>query len=288
MALVYLNGEFLPPDQARVPVMDRAFLFGDAVYEVLPAFAGKLFAVDEHLQRLERSLAEVRMPNPLSRPQWRAVFERLVQEAGGGHLSVYLQVTRGVAPTRDHPFPADAVPTVFAMANPVKATLLSVDDLKPISAVLCEDIRWHRCDIKSTALLANVLLKQQAADAGAYEAILVRDGHALEGAASNLFVVLDGVVRTAPNSPLILGGITRNVLLQAIPEAGLACREEAVTTFELARASEIWLTSSTREIMPVTQLDGRAVGDGCIGPVCRRVAEAYLARKHAFMRGAQA
>ena len=285
MGTVYLNGEFMPMHEARISVMDRAFLFGDAVYEVLPVFAGKLFAVDEHLQRLERSLAEVRMTNPLSRDAWRAVFERLVNEAGGGHLSVYLQVSRGVAPARDHPFPSDAVPTVFAMANPIKTTLMSIDDLKPITAVLCEDTRWHRCDIKSTALLANVLLKQQAADAGAYEAILVRDDHAMEGAASNLFVVLDGVVRTAPSSPLILGGITRNVLLQIAPAAGIVCREEAVTTFELARASEIWMTSSTREIMPVTELDGKPVGDGQIGAVCRRVAEAYLAHKHAFMQG---
>ncbi|TNF35880.1 MAG: D-amino acid aminotransferase [Gammaproteobacteria bacterium] len=287
MGMVYLNGEFMPLEQARVPVMDRAFLFGDAVYEVLPVFAGKIFAVDEHLVRLERSLAEVRMANPLSRDDWKMVFARLVREAGGGHLSVYLQVSRGVAPTRDHPFPNEAVPTVFVMANPVKTTLMGIDDLKPINAVLCEDTRWHRCDIKSTALLANVLLKQQAADANAYEAILVRDGHAIEGAASNLFVVLDGVMRTAPNSPLILGGITRNVLLKLAAEAGIACREEAVTTFELARASEIWMTSSTREIMPVTQLDGKAVGDGRIGPVCRQLADVYLAQKHAFMAGQQ-
>ena len=285
MGAVYLNGEFMPMEEARIPVMDRAFLFGDAVYEVLPVFGGKLFAVDEHLVRLERSLAEIRLANPLSREQWQAVFDRLVAEAGGGHLSVYLQVSRGVAPARDHPFPADAVPTVFAMANPVKTTLLSIDDLRPINAVLCEDTRWHRCDIKSTSLLANVLLKQQAADASAYEAILVRDDHAMEGAASNLFVVLDGVVRTAPSSPLILGGITRNVLLSIAPAVGVACREEAVTTFELARASEIWMTSSTREIMPVTQLDGKPVGDGQIGPVCRKMAEAYLVHKHAFMQG---
>lgn len=285
MGLVYLNGEYLPAEEARVPVMDRAYLFGDAIYEVVPAFNGRLFAVDEHFDRLDRSLAEVRMKNPLSRAEWTAIFARLLEANGGGHMGVYLQVSRGVAPLRDHVFSPDIAPSVFVMANPVKTTLMSVDDLKPISAILCEDIRWHRCDIKATALLANVLLKQQAMDAGAYEAILVRDGHALEGAASNLFVVLDGVVRTAPNGPEILGGITRNVLLDIAPAAGLACREEAVTTFELARASEIWMTSSTREIMPVTVLDGKPVGDGDIGPVCRRMAEAYLRRKHAFMAG---
>lgn len=286
MATVYLNGEFLPQAEARVSVLDRGWLFADAIYEVIPAFAGRLFRFDDHYQRLQRSLDAVRLANPLSRDGWQAVLQRLIHANGGGHQSLYLQISRGAADHRHHVIPQGLTPTVFAMATPLAQTLSRVEDLRPVMAITCDDIRWKRCDIKATALLANVLLKQQALDAGVQEAILVRDGFAIEGAASNLFAVVDGVLRTAPNGPDILGGITRSVLLEEAGRLGIDCHTVPVTVKELQRAEEIWLTGSISEILPVTQLNGEQVGDGKVGRVCRRLTEAYLAVKQAFMQAA--
>jgi D-alanine transaminase len=282
----YLNGSFLPIEEARVPVLDRGFLFGDGVYEVIPVYAGRLFRLDEHLQRLERSLAEVRIANPHDRAGWTALLERLVAANGGGDLAVYLQITRGVA-KRDHAFPAAVHPTVFCMANPI--TPMSAEQLaRGVSAVTRRDLRWGRCDIKAITLLANVLMRQEAAEEGAIEAILVRDGLATEGAASNLFVVRDGVIVTPPKGPRILPGITRDLVVELASGAGLPLREAEIPETVLRTAEEVWLTSSTKEVVPVTRLDGTAVGAGVPGPVWERVQDLYRQYKGGLANAASA
>ncbi len=278
--IVYLNGEYLPADEARVPVLDRGFIFGDGVYEVIPAYNGKLFRLDEHLQRLENSLQATRIPGPFDREEWRAILEALVQKNGGGDQSVYLQVTRGIA-AREHGFPEKVKPTVFIMCNPLQA----VDDRireAGVCAITLEDSRWKHCDIKAITLLPNILLRQQAVDAGCTEAILVRDGLVTEGAASNVFMVRDGQIRTPPKSRQLLPGITRDLVVELARQHGLDCREQDIPVATLAEADEIWLTSSTKEILPVTQLDGRPVGDGRPGPVWARMFAIYQDYKQAL------
>jgi len=280
---VYLNGEFLAPDAAHVSAFDRGFIFGDGVYEVIPVFGGRLFRLPHHLARLERSLAAIRLPNPLSSAQWEQVFTRLVRENGAGDQSVYLQVTRGAAP-RDHAFPADVRPTVFAYAQtlsyPTPAAVAA-----GVSAVTTEDIRWRRCDIKAIALLANALLRQQAIERGAAEAILIRDGFVTEGAASNVFVVERGRVLTPPNGPFLLPGVTRDLVLELAQAHGIACAEEPVAESTLRAADEVWMTSSAREVFPITRLDDRPVGDGKPGPMHARMLALYKEYKRAFIAG---
>jgi D-alanine transaminase len=277
-SVVYLNGGFRPAAQACIPVTDRGFLFGDGVYEVIPVYGGRLFRLDPHLDRLDRSLAAIRLPNPLERGQWRAMLEELVTRNGAGDLSVYLQVTRGAPATRDHAFPADVPATVLAMASPLKPLAASVLDTG-IEAVTLDDIRWQACHIKAITLLANVLLRQQAIDQGGQEAILIRDGNAVEGAASNLFVVKGRALQTPPTGPWLLGGITRELILELAPRAGVTPAEVPIPAGELAAADEIWLTSSTREILPVTRLDGEPVGDGLPGAVWQRMFALYQESK---------
>lgn len=274
---VYLNGRFVPREEACVPVLDRGFLFGDGVYEVIPVYTGHLFRLDAHLRRLDRSLAAVRIENPHDHAGWGGLLDTLVSRNGGGDLAVYLQVTRGVAP-RDHAFPADARPTVFAMANPL-AGLAEPVRREGAAAVSRPDYRWGRCDIKAITLLPNVLLRQEAVDAGAMETILLRDGHAVEGAASNLFAVFHGQLHTPPNGPSILPGITREVVWELAGEIGLDRIEAPIPETALREADEIILTSSTKELVPVTRLDGTAVGSGRPGPVYRRLHEAFQALK---------
>lgn len=273
-AVVYLNGHFLPADEARISVLDRGFLLGDGVYEVIPVYGRRPFRLQQHLQRLQHSLDQTRIPNPLGEAQWVEVIEQLIEANHGEDQSIYLQLTRGVADKRDHAFPAAVHPTVFLMStalHPPPSEWLE----RGIAAVTRADIRWQRCDIKAITLLANVLLRQEALDAGAAEAILVRDGEATEGAASNLFIVRDGVLITPPNGPQLLPGITRDLVLELADAHNIPCQETAIAVPQLAVAEEIWLTSSTREIMPVVQLDGAAVGDGRPGPLWRRMREHY-------------
>jgi D-alanine transaminase len=261
MRTCYLNGDYLDLAGARVPVLDRGFIFGDGVYEVIPAPGGRLFGFDEHMVRLERSLKAVEIAPPLAPAQWRACIAELIARNGGGDLSVYLQVTRGVA-ERDHAFPADAKPTVFVMCKPLPAER----GLIRVSAITLPDNRWGRCDIKSTSLLANVLLRNAAVRRGCYEALLVRDGYLTEGAASNVFVVHGERVRTPPLGAELLAGVTRALLIKALQAAGQQVEESAVAADELASADEIWLTSSSREVVCVATLDGAAIGDGAQYP----------------------
>ncbi|NIR60988.1 MAG: D-amino acid aminotransferase [Gammaproteobacteria bacterium] len=283
-SLAYLDGTFLPLAEACVPALDRGFLFGDAVYEVIPAYGGRLFRLEEHLARLGHSLDETRIPQPLTREAWQEVLSTLVARNGGGDLSVYLQVTRGVTPRRDHAFGPELTPTVFAMTSALEPPPAGARE-QGVAAVTCDDIRWRRCDIKATTLLANVLLRQQAVDAQAQEAILVRDGQAVEGAASNLFIVRAGVLATPPKGPALLPGITRDLLLELAEAEGMPFEERAIPAATLAEAEEIWLTSSTKEILPVTRLDGRIVGTGRPGPAWRRMFAWFQNYKARLRRG---
>jgi D-alanine transaminase len=280
MSTVYLNGEFLAASKACISPLDRGFIFGDGIYEVIPVYNGHLFRLEEHLCRLDNSLGSVAIPNTLSHADWQALLEELVSRNGGGDQSVYLQVTRGVAP-RDHAFPEGITPTVFVMSNPLKAVADEVYR-HGVSAITLDDIRWKYCHIKATALLPNILLRQQALDAGAVEAILIRDNEITEGAASNLFIVRDGTVVTPPKGALLLPGITRDLILELAREHGIPCQEAAISVAALHAADEIWLSSSTKEILPVTQLDGHAVGNGEPGELWRRMIGIYQDYKHQY------
>jgi D-alanine transaminase len=280
---VYFNGNFMPLADARVPVLDRGLLFGDGVYEVIPAYGGHLFRLDQHLERLNQNLAAIRMAPPLSKDQWRPVLTRLL-DGRTQDASVYLQITRGSDNRRSLAIPSGIQPSLFAMVMPlpeVSAELLA----SGVGAITLNDIRWGRCNIKATTLLANVLLKQEAVEAGAAEAILIRDGLAIEGTASNLFVVRQGRILTPPKGPLLLPGITRDLVLEIAQSAGLEYAETQIAASELGQADEIWITSSTIEIMPVTRLDGQAVGTGRPGPAWVDMNARYLACKERLRQG---
>ena len=280
MSIAYFNGDYLPLDQVRISPLDRGFLFGDSVYEVIPSYAGEFFMLPAHLERLDRSLAAIRILSPFDAGQWTALLEDLLArnaDPATPDLGVYLQVTRGVAP-RDHAFPLDARPTVLAMVSPIRPLPETVRT-EGVAAVTAEDRRWGHCDIKATTLLANVLNRQAAVEQGAVEAILLRDGQLTEGAASNVLVVLDGRLVTPPLAPSVLPGVTRSRVLDLARELGYPVEECAVSESELARAEEIWLTSSTREILPVTRLNDRVVGTGHPGPVWKALHAAYQAAK---------
>jgi len=273
MPTVYLNGKFIPAADACVSPLDRGFIFADGVYEVIPVYHGLLFRLEDHLQRLDQSLAGIRLTQPLAHAQWKEMLSNLVDKNGGGDLSVYMQITRGVAP-RDHAFPIDIPPTIFAMVTPLKP--LSPEIVQQgVTAVALEDIRWKYCNIKSIALLPNILLRQQAIENGATEAILIRDGKVTEGAASNVFIVTDNRLTTPPKGPGILPGITRDLVLELANTHGISAHEEEISLTNLQNADEIWLTSSTREIIPVTSLDGKSVKSGQPGPLWIRVSQIY-------------
>ena len=282
MAIVYLNGVFCPASEAKVSVLDRGFLLGDGVYEVIPAYAGKLFRLKEHLDRLQSSLDAIRLENPLTYEQWEEMLNKLVQENYDSNLSIYLQVTRGVA-VRDHAFPSDTSATVYAMANKIHSMPAEYYETG-VAAITVEDNRWQRCDIKAISLLANVLLRQQAVDQGVAEAILIRDGHLTEGAASNIFVVIDGEIRTPAKGQYILPGITRDLVLELAIANHMSAAEKSISEEELISADEIWLTSSTKEILPVTQLNGQPVGSGKPGKIWQKASEIYRAYKKSLMK----
>lgn len=280
MTIAYLDGEFRELEDIRISPLDRGFLFADGVYEVVPVYGGRLFRRDAHLDRLERSLAEIRLAAPLDRDGWIALLDTIVERNGGGEQAVYVQVTRGVAP-RDHAFPESVNPTVFAMTRLRRGHPATA----PLEAVTRADIRWLRCDIKSVALLPNVLMRQEAEDASASEAILVRDDLVTEGTATNVFVVDADRVRTPPKGPHILGGITRDVLLGLMRGDDIECLEEPTPESVLRAASEIWVSSSTKEVTPVVRLDGVPVGEGVPGPVWERVHGLFQDYKQRVARG---
>lgn len=284
MTTAYLNGTFLPLEDASVPVMDRGFLFGDGVYEVIPVYGGKLFRLAHHLQRLRNSLQAVHIDNPLANSDWETMLTELVSRNATPDQAVYLQVTRGVAAKRDHAFPADTRPTLFAMSTPMAASA-DIDSIAGATAITLPDIRWKLCNIKAITLLPNVMLRQQAVDAGAVEAILIKDGYAIEGAASNVFIVKNGLLITPPNGPALLPGITRDLIIELAANHAIPFREADITETELFAAGEIWLSSSTREISPVTLLDDTVISAGKPGPLWKRMITLYQEYKAALRSG---
>lgn len=280
--MVFLNGKFLPIEQAMVPVLDRGFIFGDGVYELIPVYSRVPFRMDEHLARLERSLAAVRIRNPYARDKWREIIRELVRHQPWEDQGVYFQVTRGVA-KRDHAFPADVEPTVFVMSNPLVNPPKELVE-EGVAAVSAADNRWLRCDIKSISLLGNVLARQVSADVGAAETILFRDGKLTEASASNVFVAKNGLLLSPPKSNLILPGITYDVVVEIAQMTKIPIEFRDVSEAEARVADELWVTSSSKEILAVVTLDGKPVGEGKPGPLFRKAWQAYQEFKAKVMR----
>ena len=265
----YLDGAYLPLADARVSPLDRGFLFADGVYEVIPVNRGRPFRLRAHLRRLHDSLRGIRMANPHTDAEWLGIVSRLVAEAAAPELLVYLQVTRGAEFGRNHLFPKDAAPTVFAFTSPYPQPSGELLE-RGLSAVTLEDIRWDRCDIKSVALLGNVLLRQEAADRGADEALLTRGGLLLEGSSSTVFLCVGGRLVTPPNSHQILPGTTRDAVLE-LADGWLPSEVCALEARELHSADEVWIASAGRGVLPVTRVDGAPVGDGRPGPLWKEM-----------------
>jgi D-alanine transaminase len=256
---VFLNGQLVPKDDAKISVFDRGFLFGDGVYEVIPVFGDNLFRLTEHLARLNNSLAAINIKNPYTHNEWKKICNDLMHECDfSSHKAVYIQITRGVG-VREHLYHSSMIPTVFVMCNPISANKYD----KGISAITHADIRWMRCDIKAITLLPNILLRQYAKDADeSYEAILIRDNNVTEGAASNVFAVKDNIILTPPIDGKILQGITRDLLVELMLDANMQVNEKNIPEQALFDADEIWLTGSTTGVAPVLKLNGKPVGNG--------------------------
>ena len=280
-SLCYLNGQFGPLSETRVSVLDRGFIFGDEVYEVVPVYARRLFRFDEHMARLSRSLAKLRIANPHAPGDWLALCRRLVAAQATQDQLVYIQVTRGVA-LRDHVMPEGIAPTVFMMAGPMKPPTAEQRH-RGVACVTARDFRWERGDIKSISLLGNVLARQISADVGAVETIMFRDGHLTEAAASNVWIVHEGALLGPPKSEHVLEGIRYELLRELCEEAGIAYNLCPIAEAEVAVADEILLSSATKEVLPVTLLDNEPVGHGALrgkpGPVYARLYEAYQRAK---------
>ena len=281
--MVFLNGGFVRLEDAKVSVLDRGFIFGDGVYEVVPVYSKVPFRLDEHLARLERSLSAVGIRNPHTPEQWRGFVAGLIERQSFEDQAVYFQVTRGVAP-REHAFPKDPVaPTVFMMASPlVNPPAEQVE--RGAAAVSARDNRWLRCDIKSISLIGNVLLRQLSAEAAAAETILFRDGKLTEASASNVFIVKGGVIQGPPKNALILPGITYDVVVELARAAGMPIELRDIAEAEVRAADEIFVTSSSKEVLAIVELDGRRVGDGRPGPAFRRMYRLYQDFKQKVMR----
>ena len=272
--IVYLNGLYLPVEEATIPVMDRGFLFGDGVYEVIPVFGNKLLRLDEHLQRLQNSLNRISLPNPHDNEEWAEIFSALINKNDGDDRALYLQISRGVYAKRDLTIKAGHPPTVFAMVLQVTPADIERESAG-ISVITVDDFRWNACDIKSTSLVANVMLKQQAVAAGVDDAILIKNSMLSEGTASNVFLVKNDALITPPTGHKLLPGITRDLVIEIAKNSTILVEEREVKEAELYNADEIWMTSSTREIAPVISLNGEAVGSGTAGKMWKRVMDLY-------------
>ena len=280
--MVFLNGKFVPLEEAKIPVLDRGFIFGDGVYELVPVYSRVPFRLDEHLARLERSLSETRIRNPYSRAQWREIIFRLIDEQPFEDQGIYFQVTRGVA-KRDHALPKNVQPTVFMMSNPlVNPPAEAVE--KGGSAVSAVDNRWLRCDIKSISLIGNCLLRQLSAESGGAETILFRDGKLTEASASNVFAVRQGVILSPAKGNLILPGITYDVVTELAQANSIPIQFRDVSEVEVRGADELWVSSSSKEVLAIIELDGRKIGEGRPGPLFRRMYQLYQEFKHKVMR----
>jgi D-alanine transaminase len=279
----HLNGQQQLLTEARISPLDRSFLFGDGIYEVIPVYGGQLFRPQSHFDRLARSAAAIRLTNPHSSASWQVLLQQLIDANGGGDQYVYLQLSRGAEHGRNHAPLPDIPPTVFAYCSPWPAVAASTLS-NGLACITAQDTRWARCDIKSVSLLANVLLRQLAVDANAAETILLRDGEMLEGSASTVHVVRNGTLITPPNSTRLLPGTTRSVVQELADGLAIPRRDARISEAELRSADEIWLAAATREVQPVTRLDGVPVGSGLPGPVWRRVYDAYQQLKAPAVR----
>lgn len=278
---VYLNGEFMPLSAAKLPVLDRGFLFGDGVYEVVPAYGGRLFRLDAHLARLQRSLAAIRLDNPFDDAHWHRLLAEVVARNAPADQAVYLQITRGNAGRRDHAFPAPPVaPSVFIMSSALQ-TPSQAQREAGLRTITREDFRWLRCDIKTTSLIANCLLRQEALEAGCADVILLRNGNVTEASSANVFIVRDGRLMAPPRDQRALAGVTADLVLDLARENGIPLRVRNISLAELYAADEVWLTSSVREVIAVSAIDGMPVGDGCPGPLWRRMHALYQDCKNA-------
>ncbi len=281
---VFINGQFVPKDQARISVMDRGFLYGDGVYEVIPVYNGKLFLFADHIRRLNYSLEQIHLDVDWSMPQWQQMMETLIEKNGAGNLGLYLQVTRGATDKRLHTFPEVVTPTIFAMVWPLSVPV-DVEDIRPCKVITTQDIRWKRRDIKNISLLGNVLMSQLARDANVDEAFAVNNGMVTEGASSNFFVVKNGKIMTSPGDERILGGITRKMVINLLSSQGYAVEEKELSLQELLDADEIWLTSSTKEIRPVIEVDGQPIADGEPGALWKQTVNQFLEDKKSLFYG---
>jgi len=277
MSLVYLNGEFKPIEEASISVLDRGFTFGDGVYEVIPIFNRKIFRFSEHIMRLENSLREIYMSNPLKENEWRDIFNKLIDSLELANQSIYLQITRGVS-RRDHDISIADKPTVFAMSRPLETNNFS----SGIKAITHEDIRWQLCNIKAITLLPSILLRHKAKEQEARETILIRDKYVTEGAASNVFVCTDDKILTPPRTGHVLSGITRDLIVEILMHNDLPIVEGSISESKLLSAGEIWVTSSTWEIVPVVELDDKLVGNGKPGPLWKQANKLYQGFKNDY------
>ena len=275
--IVHLNGELLPIEEAKISVLDRGFIYGDGVYELVPVYRRQPFRLPHHLARLQRSLDGIRLSNPHTVAEWTEIVETLVARQPFDDQGVYFQVTRGVA-KRDHAFPQGVAPTVFMMSNPL-ATPSAEQITRGVAVVTAEDNRWHRCDLKTISLVGNVLMRQLAADAGAIETVMFRDGFLTEASASNVLVVIDGTIVAPPKDNLILPGVTYDAAVEFALEAGLPFVSRPVARAEAFAAAEMWLTSSTKEVLAVTTVDGKPFAGGAPGPAFHRMHALYQQHK---------
>ena len=280
--MIYLNGSFIPIEDARISVLDRGFIFGDGVYEVIPVYSYMPFRLAEHLCRLQKSLDGIQLKNPHTNIEWKELLEQIIASNDGEDQSIYLHITRGVAP-RNHAFPKEVVPTIFIMSSPLEAASKELI-VTGVSAITANDNRWSRCDIKAISLLPNVLLRQMASDSDAIETLLLRDGFLSEGSASNIFIVKNKILLVPPKSNLMLPGITYDVVLELAVKYQIPYEIREVSENDLRFSDEILLTSSTKEIMPITLLDGKKVGSGKPGEVFAQLYQHYQNFKISIMR----
>lgn len=278
LSVCYLNGRQMPVEEARISPFDRGFLYADGAYELMPVYGGRPFRFEAHRERMTRSLGEILMRDPHTPQEWHAILGDLIAANGGGDQYIYWQVTRGAENGRNHAPLPDIPRTVFAFCAPLPVTSRDVLE-RGVTCITTNDTRWTRCDIKSVSLLANVLLRQLSIDANAAETILLRDGDMMEASSSAVHVVIGGEIRTPPRSKRILPGTTRGVMEEMANRAGIPFRSTRVTESELRDATEVWISAATREIQPVTTLDGRPVGTGKPGPLWRRVYDELQAYK---------
>jgi D-alanine transaminase len=274
---VYLDGRFLPLEDAKISVLDRGFIYGDGVYELIPVYYRQPYRLPQHLARLQRSLDGIRLANPHTDAEWETIVRELIARTPLDDQAVYFQVTRGVA-KRDHSFPTGVAPTVFMMSNPLPLPTKEQIE-RGVAVVTAADERWLHCDLKTISLLGNVLARQLATDAGAVEAVLFRNGHLTEASASNVFIVRGGVIVAPPKDNQILPGITYDAAFELAREGGLSVEVRPIPRDEALAADEMWLSSSTKEVLPVTTIDGKSFASGVPGPLFRKMHELFQASK---------